>query len=400
MYFVGGVLSRIFARMKIGIDARTILNPEHGDSIGSGHYTYQLIKHLLLLDKENQYVLFFDYRVREKDIKKFSLPNVSIRFYPFSDYKKYLPGAYSEILGLATISRENLDVLHSTSVMSRIPLLYNGKSITTFNSLGTFAFPEMYPPSRRIKERSLLRYMAQKSDRIIAVSHFLADEIKEKLGLDTKKISVVHAGLDSRFFKAPESDGVDFRVGHKITSPYAFFLGTISPINNIPRLIEAFALFRKMKGVHKDFKLVIAGKRGWLSEECKQVAKDLGVLSHVIFTGYVVGDDLVPLFHNAEFFIMPSLYEGFGSTILEALATGTPTLASKVSSIPEIAGDAVRYIDPRNKEEMAQEMYGFVKNEKIRHEYAQKGVKQAKKFSWKKTAQETLNVYRDVVGSK
>ncbi|QQS61610.1 MAG: glycosyltransferase family 4 protein [Candidatus Moraniibacteriota bacterium] len=383
--------------MRIGIDARTILNPEHGDAIGSGHYTYQLIRHLIEEDKKNEYVLFFDYRVREKDIKKFSLPHVSVRFYPFSDYKKYLPGAYSEILGLATITREKLDILHSTSVMSRIPLLYKGACVTTIHSLGAFVFPEMYSIPQRIREQSLIRYMVKKSDHIISASQFLSDEIVEKFGVKKKKISVVYAGVDERFFKAPTGDGADFRVKHKIATPYALFLGTLSPINNITRLLEAFALFLKMKGVSKDFTLVVAGKSGWFSEEYRQVAKDLGILSRIAFTGYVVGDDLLPLFHNAEFFIMPSLYEGFGSTVLEALATGTPTIATKASSIPEIARDAVTYIDPRNIQEMAQTMNLFVKNEKLRHECAQKGIQQAKNFSWKQTAKKTLEVYKNIL---
>ena len=113
--------------MRIGIDARTILNPEKGDAIGVGHYTYQLIRHLLEIDQENEYVMFFDFRVREKDIKKFTSDNVKIKFYPFSDYKKYLPGAYNEILGTATLAREKLDIIHTTSPMSRIPIIVSRK---------------------------------------------------------------------------------------------------------------------------------------------------------------------------------------------------------------------------------------------------------------------------------
>jgi len=113
--------------MKIGIDARKILSPEKNSDIGVGHYTYQLIRHLLEIDRENEYVLFFDFKVREKDIKKFSQPNVKIKFYPFSDYKKYMPGVYSELLGTATLAKEKLDVVHATSPTSRIPSSYGGK---------------------------------------------------------------------------------------------------------------------------------------------------------------------------------------------------------------------------------------------------------------------------------
>src|SRR3989338_8286986 len=137
--------------MRIGIDARTILSPEKGEAIGIGHYTYQLIRHLLDLDKENEYVIFFDFRVREKDVKKFSRPNVKIKFYPFSDYKKYLPGAYSEILGTATLQKENLDVLHSTSPQSRIPAAYRGKTVVTFHDLGVYKASKCYPKMRMLR---------------------------------------------------------------------------------------------------------------------------------------------------------------------------------------------------------------------------------------------------------
>jgi hypothetical protein len=156
--------------MKIGIDARTILNPEKGDAIGVGHYTYQLIRHLLDTDKENEYVLFFDFRVREKDVKKFSRPNVKIKFYPYSDYKKYLPGAYNEILGTATLAREHLDIIHTTSPMSRIPMTYHGKTVVTFHDLAVYKIPEVFPKVKRTRDRTIMSLMAGKANKIIAVS--------------------------------------------------------------------------------------------------------------------------------------------------------------------------------------------------------------------------------------
>jgi len=380
--------------MRIGIDARTILNPEHGNTIGSGHYTYQFIRHLLEEDKENQYVIFFDFRVREKDVKKFTRENVSIRFYPFSDYKKYLPGAYSELLGRATLVREKLDILHSTSPISRIPAGYRGKTVSTFHNLGVFAYGDLYPRMRKVRDRALMRFMAQKTNHIIAVSDALAEDVSKKFERKREDITVIHTGVDSRFFEEPKIDGSKFREKCGIDSPYILFLGTLSPINNITRLLEAFAKFCEKSKENKKYQLVLAGKRDWMTKEFKQMAKDLGIASRLVFTGYVVGDDLVPLFKASEFFIMPSLYEGFGSTVLEALATGTPTLASRVTSIPEIAGDAVRFFDPLDKDAMAEEMDIFAHDEAMRKEYAQKGPEQAKKYTWKKTAQETLEVYK------
>ena len=118
--------------MRIGIDARAILNPEKSAPSGVAHYVWHLIKNLLEIDRDNQYVLFFDFKVRDKDIKKFTQPNVRIKFFPFSDYKKYMPGAYSEILGLATYLREKLDVLHMTSPLYRVPASLSGKNCNDF----------------------------------------------------------------------------------------------------------------------------------------------------------------------------------------------------------------------------------------------------------------------------
>lgn len=386
--------------MRIGIDARTILNPEKGEAIGVGHYTYQLIRNLLELDKVNEYVLFFDFHVREKDIKKFTKPNVKIKFYPFSDYKKYLPGAYSEILGTATLTKEKLDVIHSTSPHSRIPTGYRGKCIVTFHDLSIYKIPQCYPKISGVKEKATYSLMAKKADRIIAVSQSTKKDIEEIFKIPSEKIDVIYSGLDKRFFDESRIASQKVLEKYGITKKYILFLGTLEPSKNITRLLEAFAKFKEKSnppvgGENEkfDYQLVLAGKRGWLSQEYLQTIKDLGLNKDVIFTGYIVGDELVPLFRNSQFFIMPSLYEGFGMTVLEAFATGTPAIISKVSSLPEIAGDAAFYVNPMNTDELAEAMLKFSQDENLRKEFREKGLEQVKKFDWQKTARETLEIY-------
>lgn len=386
--------------MRIGIDARTILNPEKGEAIGVGHYTYQLIKNLLELDKTNEYVLFFDFHVREKDIKKFTKPNVKIKFYPFSDYKKYLPGAYSEILGTATLLKEKLDVLHSTSPHSRIPTGYQGKCIVTFHDLSIYKIPGCYPKISGAKEKAVYSLMANKADKIIAVSESTKKDVEEIFKIPSEKIEVVYSGLDKRFFEESKVSGQKVLEKYEITKKYIFFLGTLEPSKNITRLLEAFAKFKEKTNPENsggnskfDYQLVIAGKRGWLSKEYLRTIKDLGLSKDVIFTGYIVGDELTPLFRNSQFFVMPSLYEGFGMTVLEAFATGTPAIISKVSSLPEIAGDAAYYVNPMNVDELSEAMLRFSQDENFRNGFKEKGFEQVKKFDWQKTARETLEIY-------
>lgn len=388
--------------MKIGIDARTILNPEKGDAIGVGHYTYQLIRHLLQIDKENEYVIFFDFHVREKDIKKFKQPNVKIKFYPYSDYKKYLPGAYNEILGTATLVREHLNVIHSTSSTSRIPASYRGKTIVTVHDLASYKVPDVFPKIKTARFKAVTNLMIGKANKVIAVSESTKKDICDIFGCKEDKVKVIYSGLDKRFFEEPkigrEKIMAKFGINNNETK-YILFLGTLEPIKNISRLFEAYKIMRdalKKENGKCEYKLVMAGKRGWLAEEYKKMAKDLEIAKDVIFTGYVIGDEIVPLFKNAEFFVMPSLYEGFGTTVLEAFATGTPAIVSNVSSIPEIAGDAAILVNPINVKEIADAMLKMAKDDKLRYDFRQKGFEQVKKFDWEKCAKETLEIYKSV----
>jgi len=385
--------------MRIGIDARTILNPEKGEAIGVGHYTFQLIRHLLEIDQENEYVLFFDYRVREKDVKKFARPNVKIKFYPFSDYRKFMPGAYNEILGTATLVKEDLDVIHTTSPMSRIPASYRGKTVLTVHDLAPYKVPEVFPKLSQTRMKMLLNLMTRKADKIIAVSNSTKKDLQDIFEISEDKIKVIYSGFDKRLFSESSVSNKSVMEKYGIEGRYILFLGTLEPVKNIGKLFEAFKIFKddcQKNNVPCDYKLVMAGKSGWMTKEYKQIAKDLGIYNSIIFTGYVVGDELVPLFTQADFFVMPSLYEGFGTTVLEAFATGTPAIVSRVSSIPEIAGEAAEFVNPMDARNIAGAMLKFVKDENLKNSYREKGKKQVEKFNWEKCARETLEVYKSL----
>jgi glycosyltransferase involved in cell wall biosynthesis len=352
------------------------------------------VKNILEIDSKNQYVLFFDFKVRSKDVKKFTRPNVKIKFFPFSDYKKYMPGAYSEILGLATYAREKLDVLHVTSPLYRVPAAYRGKIVTTFYDFAPWRVPDLFPRLSTAKIKTLYKFAAKKSDRIIAVSASTKKDVQEFLGFAENKIDVVYNGLDRRFLEESRYSKEDLKKLYNLTDRYILFLGTLEPRKNLARILEGFAKFRKTFREKFNYKLVVAGKRGWLFREYFQMAEDFGIRDDVVFTGYVGGDELKPLYTHCEFFVMPSLWEGFGQTIVEAMACGAPCLVSKVSSIPEIAGEAVRYVDPHDTEGIGQAMKELAGNRKLREKLSAAGKVQAQKFSWEKCARETLEVYR------
>jgi glycosyltransferase involved in cell wall biosynthesis len=382
--------------MRIGIDARAILNPEKSAPTGVAHYVWHLVKNLLDIDTKNQYILFFDFKVRDKDVKKFARPNVKIKFFPFSDYKKYMPVAYSEILGTATYAREKLDILHSTSPLYRVPAAYRGKIITTFYDFAPYRVPDLFPRLSTAKLKTLYSFAAKKSDRIIAVSGSTKKDAAELLKFPEEKIDVVHNGLDKRFLEEGVSPREKIEKLYGLTGKYILFLGTLEPRKNLSRVLEAFAVFKKNFNGKFDHKLAVAGKRGWLFKEYFQIAKDLGIENDVVFTGYVGGDELKPLYAHSEFFVMPSLWEGFGQTIVEAMACGAPCLVSRVASIPEVAGDAALFVDPHDTDGVAKAMARLAADKELRESLGAKGREQAKKFDWEKCARETLAVYKKV----
>ena len=389
--------------MRIGIDARKILNPLKGEAIGVGHYTYQLIRYLLEIDKDNEYVLFFDASVRQKDVRKFTRKNVKIVFFPFSDYSKFLPGVYNEVLASAVLSREKLDLLHVTSTEVQIPKTYRGKILLTVHDLGVFITPESYKKSVLIREKIRKQFLIKRANHIIAVSQTIANDIVKYHNISDKdkKIDVVYSGLDKRFFAIEETNYKNILRRFGITKKYILFLGTIEPSKNITRLLHAFAMFKedrikRSRRERCDYQLLIAGKPGWLAKDIKHFVRDLQLTKDVRFSGYVIGDELLPLFTGAEFFVLPSLYEGFGTTILEAFATGTPAIVTNAGSAPEIASDCARIVNPIDTKEIAEALIEFAQDEQLREHYKQKGLERAKDFDWEKTARQTLDIYKHI----
>jgi len=370
--------------MRIGIDGRTILNPEKGEAAGIGHYTYQLIRNLIKIDQKNQYVLFFDWRVREKDILKFKAPNAEVKQFPFSYYRSYLPGMYSEIITTAFLNKFNLDIFHSAG--GAVPLSYNRPIILTAHNLAFYKHPEFASYGHRVKAALWGLPQFKKANIIIATSNSAKKDIEELFKINEKKIKVVYNGLDARFFNRASPEDVrkikdKYGIGiHK----YLLFLSTIKPVNNLPRLALFFRevhdrLNKKDAPAH--YHLVIAGKDGWLASYIKREIRDFGLEHYVRFTGYIPPEDLNALFQGAEVFVFPPLYEEFGTPVLEAMAAGLPVIASNVSSLPEVAGNAAVLLDPLDESAWAEKIIELLGNKKLRNDLAVKGLARAKEFS-------------------
>lgn len=388
--------------MRIGIDAQTVLNPEKGSASGLGHYTYQLIRYLLKADTENEYVIFVNYRVREKDLEKVRAnKNVTVRRFPFSYYKSFLPVVYSETLVNAFFMREKLDVLHVPG--GRLPIGYRRKFTAYAHDLALNKNPELFPKKELVKYR-MKAPAYKRADAVITTSESGKKDLKELFYVNEKKIHVIHNAFDEKFYKVATVDHIQaMKTKYGIDGEYILFMNTIKPVNNLSRLIEAFSKLRmllKSDMPQSNYKLVLAGKSGWMADEIKQTAKDFGLKNEVIFTGYVEPQDLNALFDGAEVFVSVPIYEDFGSSVLEAFSSGIPVVCSNVTSYPEITGGAAKMVDPYDTDGMRDAILEILRDEGLCNEMKDKGLVQARKFHWDKTAQETLKVFEQVAEKK
>ena len=287
-------------------------------------------------------------------------------------------------------------MLHALAFVT--PLLSPCPSVVTIYDLSFLLYPESFKRSKRFYLGLFTRLSARRARRIIAISESTKRDVVRLLGVPPEKVEVVYCGIDDAFRPLPpqswgeRGEVAAFRSKRGLPERFILFVGTIEPRKNVARLIEAFANLQTCKPAH--LKLVIGGAKGWFYEDVFARVEELGLEGEVMFPGYIPVSEL-PLWYNAaELFVYPSLYEGFGLPPLEAMACGTPVVTANTSSLPEVVGDAGLTVDPLDVEGLAEAMRRVLDDEALRQEMRKRGLQRAKGFSWTKTAQETVQVYR------
>jgi glycosyltransferase involved in cell wall biosynthesis len=255
--------------------------------------------------------------------------------------------------------------------------------------LSFIRFPHLFHPAKRLYLRALTRASVRRARRVITVSEHAAEEAQRLLDLNPGKIDVVYHGVDPRFHPRSAADVAAFREHQGLPERFVLFLGTLEPRKNLVRLIEAFHRLDA-----PDVALVLAGGRGWYEEEIFASVERLNLTERVIFPGYVPGEDLPLWYDAATVFAYPSLYEGFGMPVTEALASGVPTLTSDRSSLPEAAGDAALLVDPTDVDAIAQGLHRLLTDGTLRETLRQRGLSHAAQFTWQRMAAQTADVYR------
>jgi len=262
-------------------------------------------------------------------------------------------------------------------------------------------FPEMFDKRDLLQLRSWTAYSVSKARKILTISNSSKDDIIKEYNVAQNKVVVTHLGIKETISLEPQIYSMNIlKAKYGVSDKYILFVGTLQPRKNIARLIEAFSQIKKGKHLEaKDLQLVIIGRKGWLYEEILAKPKELEIEKDVKFLENINDDELVLFYKHALCFVLPSLYEGFGLPVLEAMQYGCPVITSNSSSLPEAGGEGALYVDPENIDDIAEKITKLISDEKLRSELIEKGKKQLEKFSWEKTAKETLAVLEEVAKS-
>ncbi len=367
----------------IGIDAR-MYGPEQ---TGIGNYIRHLIVNLAQIDKRNNYVIF----LLDKEYDKFKLPAENFRKVKVSA-KWY--GYKEQTLFLFEIFKENLDLMHFAHFNS--PVLYFKNSIVTLHDVTPLIFPghKMKSLWRRLCSRLVFFSSIKKAGAVIAVSESTKKDIVKHFGLNPDKIEVVYEGVDENFKILPNRGKIseELSASYNIKKPFIFYAGVWRNHKNIVGLLKAFSILKKSLG--GKYQLVLGGKEDPYYPEIKETIGKLRLEKDTVLPGFIP-DREMPLFYNScAVFAIPSFYEGFGLVGLEAFACGAPVVSSNTTSLPEILGEAALYFDPHNAIQMAKVMTEALENLKTREQMIQNGFKQVQKYSWRRMAQETLQIYQ------
>lgn len=276
------------------------------------------------------------------------------------------------------------------SLTHYLPRITPMPSIVSVMDLSYIHYPETFKKNDLFQLTKWTEYSVKKAKKVIAISQSSKDDIIKYYKIPENKVKVVHLGLKNLSMQVATKELKEFGIGGK----FILYVGTLQPRKNIARLIEAYS--KLPKELQNENQLVVVGKKGWMYEEILNSPQKFDVESRVLFLDYVTDNDLPQFYKKAELYILPSLYEGFGLPILEAMRYGCPVATSNVSSLPEAGGDAAVYFDPEDVGDIAKTIEKVLTDKALREKMIEKGNIHYKKFTWEKAAGEVLRAVEEL----
>jgi len=371
--------------MKIGIDG---YEANIAQRVGIGRFAFEVLWAMHRMDLEHRITVFIpNEKIPDLPPKKQNWEYRVIsnrRLWTFTSLPKALQA-------------ENMNVFFSPT--HYVPLFSKVPRVFSIMDLSFLRFPDLFRKKDLYQLRLGTSHSAKVAKKIITISQFSKDAIMEQYNISANRVTVAYPGFNSDIFNNKIATKKIRKVlsGYGVKDRYILYVGTLQPRKNIVRLLNAFQHLED-----KAIKLLIVGKKGWLYKEFFEKIKKWKLADRILFTNFVSDGDLAALFAGAQCFVLPSLYEGFGIPVIEAMACGTPVVVSNVSSLPEVVGNAGIYVNPLESKHIAKGLTAALEmSEDQRSSLLDKGYKQIEKFSWEKCAEkiiETLeNVYHDSI---
>lgn len=376
--------------LDIGIDGRVLLASPHG---GISEYTSRMIRELATIAPQHTFHVFLN--AAKDDGRYVPPPSVLMHrfFYPnkiFNTAQRFI--GYPRLDKLAG----GMDVWWAPHFL---PSSISCPSVLTIHDLSFLYYPEFLDIRRRLWHAFVSpELQAQKAAKIIAVSQSTSRDIEKHWRINSEDISVVYSGIGAEFHAGyNEEEKLKVRTAYNLPESFILTLGTVEPRKNILGTLRAFEEFRKSYPEHKAH-LCIAGSPGWSSASLYRRIAQSPAASDIQCIGFVKQEDKAVLYNLASAFVYPSFFEGFGFPPLEAMACGVPTIVGNSSSLPEVVGDGAILVDPWRLEEIVFALKEIFSDKELVVDLHEKGIAQAKNFSWEKTAQATLAILEQTAG--
>ena len=380
--------------MEDKIQVAVEIQPALEDHTGVGWYLHELLNNIDRSEIEiiGNYFNFLNRHDYSKSLSNLDLKYNKLQYVPYRIYK-ILTEKYNVSYNL--FFRKKTDIYHFTRYI--LPNNIKGKVILNIYDLVFEKYVETMESKNRESFKRSFYKSVKRADQIITISESSKNELVEILKVPENKIHIVQPGIDFQKFNTKNSEVTkNVILKYSLPEDYILYLGTLEPRKNISSIIRAYGSLRNNNKITE--KLVIAGKKGWLFSEIFDLIKSLDLGNEVILTDYVDESDKPAIYQNAKLFVFPSLYEGFGMPILEAMAAGIPVITSNTSAMPEVVGDAAILVNPLSIEEISEAMLELMNNDKLSNELISKGFDQCKKFTWSNSANKLVEIYKKYGG--
>ncbi len=376
--------------MRIGIDVSLAV----GEIAGVGRYSAELVTALSEIDQQNQYLLFPLFLfIRHPAFRSYSgpkQPNFKLWGAGLSDREAFEfwknPKWVRRVL-------TDCDIVHCTTFC--VPPFPHPGVVSTIYDLTFITHPGCHTEANRVHCLEGTIDAVLKAARVIAISEHTREELKRYLNSSPKRTLAIPLAASNRFFqRRAEREIEQVKKRYGIDSPYVLSIGSLEPRKNLPKLIDAWGMLPE--SLRRTVKLVLAGGSGWLNSPLEAQIERLGLADSVSILGYVEDEELPCLYQGALLFVYPSLAEGFGLPVVEAMASGAPVVTSRNSSLQEIAEGAAILVDPLDASRISEGIQSLLESTSTRAELTELGLKRARTFSWRSVAERTLQVYREV----